>query len=148
MTTDCPPITLALPGPVNTAVTPELTASLNASSSGLIASIALKWGVEGAVISFPSEPAQPLLSSHMPIWQWASIRPGVTVKPLQSLTSAPSGAFSPLPTLSMIPSFINTSVFSLTFPLPSYTVPFFKSSISNLPFNLSSPKPSRRPHSC
>ena len=56
-----PPMMLALPGPVQTVVTPPFNAVSNASSQALIPSIPYKSGVSGLVISFVSYPAQPIV---------------------------------------------------------------------------------------
>ena len=73
-----PPTTLALPGPVQAVVTPPWIAFLSPSSSGLMESIALIWGVMGSTISLKSAPSQAIASLSRPTWQCASTQPGVT----------------------------------------------------------------------
>ena len=43
------------------------------------------------------------------MWQCASIMPGMTVLPVQSITCAPSGAQRPAPTALIFPSATSTS---------------------------------------
>ena len=99
-------MTFALPGRIWAVVIPAFSAASRPPSSAfaLMASIALICGVAGSVISFPSLPAQPMVSSQMPMWQWASTRPGITTFPDASMTSASFGTFTSTPTSTILPS--------------------------------------------
>ena len=61
-----PPITLALPGPAATVVTPASNAVCTVSSIGLQPSMPRMFGVIGSVISFKSLPSKPIAVSSMP----------------------------------------------------------------------------------
>ena len=63
-----PPITLALPGPAATVVTPLFNASLIVSSIGLQPSMPRILGVTGSVTSFPSSPSNPMEEHTVPKW--------------------------------------------------------------------------------
>ena len=115
-TTPVPPMTLALPGSIWTVVIPAFMAASSPPSSALalIPSRALMWGVAGSVASFPSLPAQPIFSSEMPMWQWASTSPGITTFPVTSMTSASSGTLILLPTFTILPPSMRTVPPSMT----------------------------------
>ena len=66
------------------------------------------------------------LSASTPTWTWQSIRPGITVEPDMSTTSAPEGtSMSPLRNTASIrsPSMSTTASSIGTLPVPSITVP-------------------------
>ena len=71
-------MTLALPGPAATVVTPLFKANSMVSSIGLQPSIPRILGVIGSVTSFPSAPSKPMEEHTIPKWLWASISPGNT----------------------------------------------------------------------
>ena len=123
-------MTLALPGRIWTVVIPAFTAASSPPSSALalMASSALMWGVAGSVASLPSPPAQPIFSSMMPMWQWASMRPGITTFPVTSMTSASSGTLILLPTLTIFPPSMRMVPPSMT---PSVMVKIFPPLMAN-----------------
>ena len=63
---NCPPITLALPGPITAVVTPASIADWNPPSKGFIPSIALICGVIGSLASLVPFPAPLFPSSCSP----------------------------------------------------------------------------------
>ena len=60
--------------------------------------------------------------AYTPMCECTSMRPGVTQRPFASMTRAPSGAASELPTASIFPPTISTSPSSMRVPVPVSTV--------------------------
>ena len=125
MAIHCPPITLALPGVVQTDVIPPLTASVKFLSIGFIPSIGFKWGVTGSVCSLPSAPSAPIPSSQRPKCVWASIKPGSTKHPFASITVASKGATISLPISIIFLFSIRILLFIIPF-VTVFTVPFYE----------------------
>ena len=105
-----PPTTLELPGPIMAAVIPARTASSKAASMGLIPSIARRAGVRGSTVSLQSSPSVLFFSSMIPIWQCASMMPGMISAFFAITTCSPSSGCnftSPLaPTCAIFPFLI------------------------------------------
>ena len=100
-----PPMTLALPGVVTPLVTPQRIARWSCSSKGLKESMILRCGVRGSVFSLWSL-WEPMARGVLPVWQWASTRPGVRSLPPASRVSTPSGASAVGPTARILPASI------------------------------------------
>src|SRR5207247_10595591 len=60
--------------------------------------------VTGVVASLPSDSASVPGAAYTPIWEWSSIRPGVTNFPVPSTTTAPVGTSTFAPTATILPS--------------------------------------------
>ena len=65
-----------------------------------------------------------MASSSKPMWQCASTKPGATRQPWASITWASAGAFTSLPTATILPPSISTWPFSISGPAMVFTVPF------------------------
>jgi hypothetical protein len=109
-TVACPPIGLPDPGLTPTVVTPPASATSKPSSNGSIASIVRTAAWFGPVISFVSLAAAPSPSGCTPRCTCASMRPGVTVAPCRSTTSAPSGTSTSASAAAIRPSSPTTIV--------------------------------------
>ena len=121
--TNVPPSTFAEPGPVTAVVTPPPIALPNASSRGLMPSMARISGVTGPEYSFVSLPSQRLASSCMPMWQCASTKPGVTMQPAASMISVPAGTSRFCPTATILPPSMRICPFSMSPPVIVLTKP-------------------------
>ena len=81
-------------------------------------------GVTGLEYSLQSLPSQRIPSSSIPIWQCASMKPGVTRQPVASMTLASAGASTVLPMAAILPSSpISSSPFSISAPVMGLIFP-------------------------
>src|SRR5687768_16246595 len=110
------------PGRICMLVTPPSSAASNPGSCGQIACSAQAWGVTGSTISLPSLCALTPGLGYTPRWECTSINPGVTQRPFASITVAPAGAVSCVPTPAILPSTMSTSPLSMRVPVPVSTV--------------------------
>src|SRR5687768_999529 len=106
------------PGRICMAVMPPSSAVWKPGSCGHKACSAQAFGVTGSTISLPSLCAFTPGLGYTPRCECTSIKPGVTQRPLASITVAPAGALSWLPMDAILPSTISTSPLSMRVPVP------------------------------
>ena len=113
-----PPIRFAEPGRICSEVTPPWIADSKPGSWGHTLCSTQTFAVTGSVDSLPSLCASTPGLAEAPMCECTSIRPGVTHRPLASITCAPEGEDNDCPTAVIRPFSISTSPPSMRVPVP------------------------------
>src|SRR6185503_228791 len=115
-TTLRPPIKFPEPGSTCMVVTPPARTRGSCGSCGQTECSAQTLAVTGLVNSLPSLSASPPGAAYTPTCEWTSIIPGVTYFPVPSITNASAGAFTVVPTATILPSRKSTEPFAIEGP--------------------------------